>query len=59
MTIASDPQTGQASLYRLLKSTSKAGAAEDPPDTINTKAIETIDEDASFALLGVSGLPPN
>ncbi|MEV4116630.1 hypothetical protein [Nonomuraea sp. NPDC049695] len=46
----------QGSLYHLLKSTSMA-THEEPPDTINTKAIETVDEDASFALLGISGSP--
>ncbi|MFG1966098.1 hypothetical protein [Nonomuraea sp. NPDC049028] len=59
MTMPTSTGSGSVSLYRLLCDVSPSRASEDPPDTLNTKAVETIDEDASFALLRVPGLPLN
>jgi hypothetical protein len=44
-------------LYELLAEGAETGLLHGP-DTVVTRAVETIDGDASSALTGVAGLPP-
>jgi hypothetical protein len=38
-------------LYRLLSSEVVRGPLDDPPETVQTRAVETVDEDGAMTLL--------
>ena len=53
--VALDEQAWAISLYRTLALPADRGP-DDPPDTVLTKTVETIDESGAFDLLAMRGM---